>query len=80
MKNPIEYARRAAADVVFAAYEKAARSGELPHAEVRSPAVETPKDVRNGDFSSSFAMQNAKFFRMPPRATAFRLFQFTPVV
>ena len=70
MKNPIEYARRAAAEVVFAAYEKAAKGGELPRAEVRAPAVETPKDVRNGDFSSSFAMQNAKLFRMPPRAAA----------
>ncbi|MBQ7624887.1 MAG: arginine--tRNA ligase [Clostridia bacterium] len=70
MKNPVEYARAEVAEIIKKAYAAASSKGALPEAEVREPSVEAPKDIKNGDFSSSFAMQNTKALKTPPRAVA----------
>ena len=68
--NLLENARKAAAQVVQAAYEKAVAAGTLPQAELPPVAVEIPKDASNGDWASTVAMQCAKPLRMAPRKIA----------
>ena len=70
MTNMIQSAKAQAARLTQAAYEKAAAAGLLPAgAEVRA-AVEIPKDTKNGDYASSFAMAGAKALGMAPRQIA----------
>ncbi len=66
----IRAARDQAAALIHAAYERAAAQGVLPAGvEVTAP-VEIPKDPKNGDYASSFAMAGAKALHMAPRAVA----------
>ena len=50
------------------AYQAAVADGTLPQADVKTAPVEIPKDTRNGDFSTNFAMKHARVFRSNPRA------------
>lgn len=68
--NLIENAKAQAAQVITAAYQSAAAAGVLPQAELPAIVVSIPKDTKNGDFASSFAMQCAKPLRMAPRKIA----------
>ncbi len=68
--NLMETARQQVADIVRAAYEKAAAAGDLPQAALPEPAVETPKDAANGDWACTIAMQGAKVLHMAPRKIA----------
>lgn len=68
--NLIENAKAQAAQVITAAYQSAAAAGVLPQAELPAIVVSIPKDTKNGDFASSFAMQCAKPLRMTPRKIA----------
>lgn len=68
--NLIENAKKQAAACVLAAYEKAAESGALAREAVPEVQVEVPKDTRNGDYASSFAMQCAKVLHLAPRKIA----------
>ena len=70
MINLIEKAKLSAAALIENAYIKATRSGALPEAEIKKPVIEEPKDIRNGDWASSFAMQNTKLVGRPPRVIA----------
>ena len=70
MANLIQTARDQVAELTQKAYEKAAAQGLLPQGETIRGTVEVPKDSRNGDFASSFAMAGAKALRMAPRAIA----------
>lgn len=68
--NLIENAKAQAVQVITAAYQSAAAAGVLPQAELPAIVVSIPKDTKNGDFASSFAMQCAKPLRMAPRKIA----------
>lgn len=68
--NLIENAKAQAVQVITAAYQSAAAAGVLPQAELPAIVVSIPKDTKNGDFASSFAMQCAKPLRMTPRKIA----------
>ena len=70
MANLIQTAREQAAQLTQAAYEKAANRGLLPAGQDIRGTVEVPKDSKNGDFASSFAMAGAKALRMAPRQIA----------
>ena len=70
MANLIQAARDQVAQLTQQAYEKAAAQGLLPQGKTIGGTVEVPKDSRNGDFASSFAMAGAKALGMPPRAIA----------
>ena len=70
MANMIQLAREQVAHLTQAAYEKAAAQGLLPGGQTIKGTVEVPKDSRNGDFASSFAMAGAKALRQNPRAVA----------
>ena len=68
--NHIQFAMNQAAELIRKAYDAAVTAGELPQAEVRPVQIEIPKDLRNGDYASGFAMQNAKALRQNPRKVA----------
>ena len=68
--NMIRAARDQVAQLTQQAYEKAAAAGTLPGGQTITGTVEVPKDSRNGDFASSFAMAGAKALHMAPRAIA----------
>ena len=70
MTNMIQSAKAQAARLTQAAYEKAAAAGLLPAGAEVKAAVEIPKDTKNGDYASSFAMAGAKALGMAPRQSA----------
>lgn len=70
MANPVQAAREQAARLTQAAYEKAAAAGLLPAGQEIKGAVDAPRDGKNGDFASSFAMAGARALHMPPRRIA----------
>lgn len=68
--NLIEQAKKQAKEIIEKAYLKACENEKLQKAEVPEPQIEIPKDVSNGDYASSFAMQCAKPLRLAPRKIA----------
>ena len=70
MANLIQAAREQVAQLTQAAYETAAAQGLLPAGQEIHGTVEVPKDSKNGDFASSFAMAGAKALHMAPRQIA----------
>ena len=70
MANLIQAAREQVAQLTQAAYGKAAAEGLLPAGQDIHGTVEVPKDSKNGDFASSFAMAGAKALHMAPRQIA----------
>jgi arginyl-tRNA synthetase len=70
MRNLVESAKRAADELLAAAYQRAAAAGVLPAGAALSGTVEIPKDTGNGDFAANHAMTCAKALRMPPRRIA----------
>ena len=70
MSNMIEAARQQVAALTQQAYEKGAAAGVFPAGAQITGTVEIPKDSKNGDFASSFAMAGARALKMAPRAIA----------
>lgn len=70
MSNMIQAAREQVAALTQAAYEKAAAAGALSAGVEVKATVEIPKDVKNGDYASSFAMAGSKAMHMAPRQIA----------
>ena len=70
MSNMIQAAREQVSALTQAAYERAAADGVLPAGVEVKANVDIPKDVKNGDYASSFAMAGAKAMHMAPRAIA----------
>ncbi len=70
MSNMIQAAREQIAELTQAAYEKAAAAGLLPGGQVLQGRVEIPKDVKNGDYASSYAMAGAKVLHKAPKVIA----------
>lgn len=70
MANLIQLAREQVGELTQRAYEKAAAAGSLPADAQVVGAVEIPKDSKNGDYASSFALAGAKALKMQPRQIA----------
>lgn len=68
--NLIEQAKLQAKTIIEQAYQTAVEKGTLPDGKVSAPVIEIPKDVANGDYASSFAMQCAKILHMAPKKIA----------
>ena len=69
-ENLILAAREQVALLTQQAYEKAAAAGALQPGVKIEAKVDIPKDVKNGDYASSFAMAAAKALGRPPREIA----------
>ncbi len=70
MANMIQSAKDRINDILSAAYEKAARKGELPAGAELTGTVEIPKDTANGDYAANHAMTGARALHMAPRKIA----------
>ena len=70
MIHMIQNAKTQAAELTLKAYRVAAAEGALPEAEIAAVPVEIPKDTKNGDFTTTFALAASKALRQPPRAIA----------
>ncbi len=68
--NMIQAAKNQVAALTQAAYERCAAQGLLPAGAEIQGVVEIPKDTKNGDYASSFAMAGARALKMAPRAIA----------
>ncbi|MCD7927784.1 MAG: arginine--tRNA ligase [Oscillospiraceae bacterium] len=68
--NMIQAAKNQVAALTQGAYERCAAQGILPAGAEIQGVVEIPKDTKNGDYASSFAMAGAKALKMAPRAIA----------
>ncbi len=68
--NIIEETKSALRAAVVAACEKAISDGTLPALELPDFVIETPKDDKNGDFSTNIAMQLTRLARQNPRKIA----------
>lgn len=70
MTNLVESAKRQLADLVLGAYRRAADDGVLPMSDDITVSVEIPRDLRNGDYATSFALAAAKKLGKNPREIA----------
>ncbi|MCD8375441.1 MAG: arginine--tRNA ligase [Oscillospiraceae bacterium] len=68
--NMIQAAKNQVATLTQAAYARCAAQGILPAGAEIQGVVEIPKDTRNGDYASSFAMAGARALKMAPKAIA----------
>lgn len=68
--NIIEETQSALRQGVAAACAQAMAAGTLPEAELPDYVIETPKDEKNGDFSTNLAMQLTRILRQNPRKIA----------
>lgn len=68
--NIIEETQSALRQGVAAACAQAMAAGTLPEAELPDFVIETPKDEKNGDFSTNLAMQLTRILRQNPRKIA----------
>ena len=66
-ENLISAAREQAAALTQSAYEKAAAAGALPAGADIKAQVDIPKDTKNGDYATSFALAAAKALGKAPR-------------
>ncbi len=70
MANLIQYAKEQVEALTRQAYEKAAAAGLLPADVAVHAGVDIPKDAKNGDYATSFAMAGAKAMKKNPREIA----------
>jgi len=70
MLNLIQAAKDQVAELTQRAYETAAQAGVLPAGAEIASQVDIPKDPRNGDYASSFAMAAARALKKAPREIA----------
>ena len=69
MINMIQNAKDQVLQLTLDALKKANAAGLLPEVDV-TPSVEIPKDVSNGDYTTTFCLAAAKKMRMNPRQVA----------
>ena len=70
MINMIQKAKDQVLDLTLAAYSAAAEEGLLPAGVSATANVEIPKDVSNGDYTTTFALSAAKAMKKNPREIA----------
>ena len=70
MIHMIQNAKDQVAQLTMTAYQTAVAAGKLPEAELQRAPVEIPKDTKNGDYTTTFALACSKALRMPPRSIA----------
>ncbi len=70
MINMIQSAKDEIAALTMAAYRAAAADGTLPQADVPAAPVEIPKDLANGDYTTTFALAAARALHNSPRNIA----------
>ena len=70
MIHTIQKAKEQVQALTDAAYQKAAEEGLLPAGASAKATIEIPKDVANGDYTTTFCLAAAKAMRKNPREVA----------
>ena len=73
--NMIQKAKEQVQELTKQAYAVAVKEGLLPEGVTVEPSVEIPKDVSNGDYTTTFCLAAAKAMKMNPRQVAAALTQ-----
>ena len=73
--NMIQKAKEQVQELTKQAYAAAVKEGLLPEGVTVEPSVEIPKDVSNGDYTTTFCLAAAKAMKMNPRQVAAALAQ-----
>ena len=68
--NMIQKAKEQVQELTKQAYAVAVKEGLLPEGVTVEPSVEIPKDVSNGDYTTTFCLAAAKAMKMNPRQVA----------
>ena len=68
--NMIQKAKEQVQELTKQAYAAAVKDGLLPEGVTIEPSVEIPKDVSNGDYTTTFCLAAAKAMKMNPRQVA----------
>ena len=68
--NMIQKAKEQVQELTKQAYAAAVKEGLLPEGVTIEPSVEIPKDVSNGDYTTTFCLAAAKAMKMNPRQMA----------
>ncbi len=68
--NMIQAAKEQVLSLTLNAYTAAVAEGLLPEGVEATPAVEIPKDTRNGDYTTTFCLAAAKAMKKNPREVA----------
>ena len=68
--NMIQKAKEQVQELTKQAYTAAVKEGLLPEGVTVEPSVEIPKDVSNGDYTTTFCLAAAKAMKMNPRQVA----------
>ena len=68
--NMIQKAKEQVQELTRQAYAAAVKEGLLPEGVTIEPSVEIPKDVSNGDYTTTFCLAAAKAMKMNPRQVA----------
>ena len=73
--NMIQKAKEQVQELTKQAYAAAVKENLLPDGVSIAPSVEIPKDVSNGDYTTTFCLAAAKAMKMNPRQVASVLMQ-----
>ena len=68
--NMIQKAKEQVEQLTKQAYAAAVKENLLPEGVTVEPSVEIPKDVSNGDYTTTFCLAAAKAMKMNPRQVA----------
>ena len=68
--NMIQKAKEQVQELTKQAYAAAVKEGLLPEGVTVEPSVEIPKDVSNGDYTTTYCLAAAKAMKMNPRQVA----------
>ena len=68
--NMIQKAKEQVQQLTKQAYAAAVKENLLPEGVTVEPSVEIPKDVSNGDYTTTFCLAAAKAMKMNPRQVA----------
>ncbi|MBQ3085601.1 MAG: arginine--tRNA ligase [Clostridia bacterium] len=78
MKNPVNEMKVKIEGLLLESYKTCVAEGLLPEAELLPFDIEQPREVKNGDFSSNFAMKNVRVLRKAPAMIGQMLLEHLP--
>ncbi len=70
MTEMIKTAKEQVSQLIRQSYDRAVEAGKLPAGIEVNDRVDIPKDSKNGDYASNYAMVSAKAMKMAPKAIA----------
>ena len=73
--NYIEITKKQAEEIIIKSYQTAVEKGIFEQVDLGEIIIEVPKDTKNGDFATSFALKSAKLLRGKPQDIANKIIE-----